>query len=115
MAHDVEEMERRFWGAAGDPAFYVEHFADDGRCVFSFGVLDKAATVASMDEAEPWSAYEFADMRTLQLADDAVALSYMARARRGDQPYEAMVSSVYVRRGDRWQLMLHQQTPRAAA
>ena len=112
MAHEAEELERRFWSAAGDPAFYREHFADEGRCVFFFGVLDKDATVASMEQAEPWSAVDLDDLVVTTLGDGVVALTYAARARRGNEAYEAMVTSTYVRRGDRWQLALHQQTPR---
>jgi hypothetical protein len=45
------------------------------------------------------------------LTDDAVALNYQASARRaGAEPYTALATSVYVRRNERWQLALHQQT-----
>ena len=38
-------------------------------------------------------------------------VSYAVTARRGDAPYAALVSSLYVRHEDGWRLVLHQQTP----
>jgi len=51
------------------------------------------------------------------LADEAVIVVRgwcsvaTSASRRGETTYEAAMSSVYVRRGGRWQLALHQQTP----
>ena len=110
----MEELlafERRFWEAGGDPGFYREHFAEDGRCVFAFGILDKEATVASMDAPGGWSSVEFSDVSCLELAPDVVALTYLADAVSQDGgTYHAAASSVYVRRDGAWQLMLHQQS-----
>lgn len=110
---DLERLEHRFWKAAGDPEFYRRHFADDGLCVFGFGVLDRDATVASMTEAQPWTDLRMQDVRTIRLGPGAAALTYDAQAARGDVGYRAMVSSTYVHRDGRWQLILHQQTPRS--
>jgi hypothetical protein len=110
----VEELlalERRFWEAGGDPDFYRERFADDGRCVFGSGTMDKDATVASMTTAAPWTSFELEDATLIGLGSDAAALTYRARASRDDAPYEAMVSSVYTRRDGAWQLTVHHQTP----
>jgi hypothetical protein len=38
-------------------------------------------------------------------------LHYSATARREEFPYRALATSVYVKRGDTWQLAVHQQTP----
>jgi hypothetical protein len=108
---DLLELERGFWGAAGDPDFYRRRFADAGRCVFGFGTLDKDATVASMASATPWTEVDLHEVAIVPLGAAAAALTYRARATRGDEPYEAMVSSVYVRGDDGWQLAVHHQTP----
>lgn len=43
-------------------------------------------------------------------------LSYEAHAvREGGEPYNALVSSGYVKRGDGWKMMFHAQTPLKAA
>lgn len=112
--HDeVLAREREFWHAAGDAGFYREHFAEDGRCVFPMAILDKAQTVASMEGATPWEDVEMREVDLLDVAPDAVAVTYAATARRAaGEPYEANVTSVYVRRDGAWQLLLHQQTPR---
>jgi hypothetical protein len=108
-------LERRFWEAAGDPDFYRRRFAEDGRCVFGFGVMDKAATVAAMESAPPWTTYEINGVTLVELGPQVAALTYSAAAtRRGDEPYEAVVSSVYVHRDGEWQLALHHQIPRVA-
>ncbi len=104
-------LERRFWEAGGDPGFYRERFAEDGRCVFAFGILDKDATVASMEVAGGWSSVEFSELSCLDLAPDVAALAYLADAVSDDGgTYHAAVSSVYVRRDGHWQLVLHQQS-----
>jgi hypothetical protein len=115
--HDeLVRLEHRFWDAAGDPAFYRRHVADEARFVFTFGVMDKAATVASMEEADPWSEVEITETSSTPIADEVAVLTYRASAARdGGGLYEAVVASVYVRRGDDWLLALHQQTPVPAA
>ncbi|WP_390891081.1 hypothetical protein [Dactylosporangium matsuzakiense] len=45
-----------------------------------------------------------------------MALVYRAAARRASEaePYRAIMTSVYTRRGGSWRLALHQQTPEPA-
>ena len=112
MDETIVNLEHDFWSAAGQPDFYREHFAEDGVCVFTFGVLDKAATVSSMQRAEPWSTFELLDLTVVPLNEDAIALVYAASAERAGELYRASVSSVYTRRDGRWQLTVHHQTPR---
>lgn len=104
-------MEAGFWRAAGDGNFYRKNFAENGICVFGFGVLDKQQTVASIESSPPWTSVEMQDVTTIAISSDVVALAYRAHAARNDDLYEATVSSVYVNRDGRWQLALHQQTP----
>jgi hypothetical protein len=110
---DLWQMERDFWGAAGDGDFYREHFAEDGYCVFPIGVLDAAATIAGVEQAQPWTEVGLHDERLLDAGEDHAVLIYSASARREgqDDPYVVHVASHYVRRDGRWLLLLHQQTP----
>jgi ketosteroid isomerase-like protein len=108
---ELVRQEHAFWDAAGDGDFYRERFLDEGRCVFDVAILDKAMTIAGVDRAPSWGAVSFEGEELVHLADDVVALVYTARAQRDGDPYAARVSSTYVRRGDRWLLGLHQQTP----
>ena len=108
---DLIQMEEGFWGAAGDAQFYRDHFAEDGRCVFGFGVLDKAETITSIASAPPWTSVAFDDVELTTIAADVASLSYAARADRDGDRYDAIVSSVYVNREGSWKMVLHQQTP----
>lgn len=112
--NEIEELERRGWAALSGPdgaAFYQDAMAEDGLMVFPGMVMDKATAIATIREVQPWSTFELSDVRTA--ADENAALvTYRAKAQRADQPeYEAVMSSVYVRREGRWLLLLHQQSP----
>ena len=112
--HDeLLDLERAFWGAAGNGAVYRDNFADDGVCVFPMGVFDKETTMAAVDAAEPWVEVLLDDVKTIPLAGDATSVIYRATARRRSdgEPYKAHIASTYVRRGGTWLLTVHQQTP----
>ncbi|HET6435471.1 MAG TPA: nuclear transport factor 2 family protein [Xanthomonadaceae bacterium] len=111
------DLERGFWleGAA----FYGRHLARDALLVLPppAGVLDRAATLASLGDATRWTGVEFEARRVLAPAPGIALLVYRARAQRGGEAaaYRADCSSVYVREDDAWRLALHQQTPLPAA
>jgi hypothetical protein len=114
--NEIEELERRGWAALSGPdgaAFYQDAMAEEGLMVFPGMVMDKATAIATIREVQPWARFAISEVRVA--ADDNAALvTYRARAQRAGQPeYEAVMSSVYVRRGGRWLLLLHQQSPGA--
>ena len=113
--HEIEQLERRGWDAlssADGAAFYENLMADDGLMVFTGMILDKAATVSAIGDAPPWESFELADVRMIEGTPDSGTIVYRATARRaGEEPYRAMMSTVYARRQGRWRLVLHQQTP----
>ena len=113
MRNVLLQMEEGFWRAAGDADFYRDHFAEDGHCVFGFGVLDKAQTIASIESAPVWTSFEFDDVAIHRISDDVVSVAYRAHGERGSDRYDAMVSSVYVQRDGAWRLVLHHQIPTA--
>ena len=113
-ASEIEELERRGWEALSGPdgaAFYEDAMADDGLMVFPGMVMDKPIAVSIIREVQPWSTFELREVRVS--GDDSAALvTYRAKAQRvGEPEYEAVMSSVYVRRDGRWLLLLHQQSP----
>lgn len=87
----------------------------DPACLMVFpgiGVLDAAAALAGLKGAPRWRTVAMTGRRLVRPADGLVALAYRARGQRaGAAPYEAWCSSTYRRVGDRWLLVLHQQTP----
>lgn len=105
----IIEMEREL--AAGDGAAYERHLSKDAVVVVPGATLDKAATVAAMNESPGWLSFEFEDERIVEVTDDVAILSYRFSGSREDEEYVAALTSVYRREEDGWRLVLHQQTP----
>jgi len=112
-------LEEEGWRALSDgpeaaTAFY-ERVLDDAVVMLLPGGLrldDRATVIASL-AGPPWASYDLESPRVLPLGEDTAVVTYGVVARRdGAAPYSALMSSVYVRRGGRWRLVLHQQTPR---
>jgi hypothetical protein len=115
--HDLIELERKSWQALctdGDAAaaHYEALLADDVLMLLPGGlVIDRREQVIDSMRGAPWDHFELADERVLELNEHAAVVAYRAVARRGDQHYEALLNSTYVRTDDAWRLALHQQTP----
>ena len=111
---EIETLERSGWEALSSldgAGFYEEVMADDGFMVFPNLVLDKQAALTAIRQAEPWSAFELNDVRVTASQEVALIIYVAVGQRTGHPPYEAVMSSVYARRGDGWKLLLHQQSP----
>lgn len=115
---ELAALERQGWEALSSDgetarAFYEDVLDDRPVMLLPGGMVleDRAAIVQSMSGA-PWTRYELADLRSLELTPDTAVVTYGAVAERDGQAYSALMSSVYVRRDDRWRLAFHQQTPR---
>jgi hypothetical protein len=119
MSDDVErrllELEEGFWRSSTDAAYYEEHVSDDALLVFPYGVgvMDKPMvlyTVGANDRG--WETFEMSEVSVLRLGEGAAMLVYQVSAvEAGDgDAFEAIVSSGYAQRGERWLLAFHQQT-----
>jgi len=111
----VLRLERRGWESlcrGNGAAVYGQLMTDDAVMVLAHGlVLDRAAVIASLDEAPTWDRYEIADQRLIQAGDACVILVYTGRAWRAEEPeFHALMSSVYRRLDGGWRLALYQQT-----
>lgn len=114
---ELVALEERFWlEGGGNPSFWQRHFADDGLVSLAFGILDKPQTVTAMEQGSPWARIDMQDLHVIAADDTSCLVTYRAIARRaGDErDYEAITSSLYVRRDGSWRLLFHQQTPTAA-
>ena len=113
VADQLLQLEERFWKSDAD--FYDENLTPDALMVFAdpVGAMTREAIVASIGEAPRWEHVEFHDVTHVPLTSDVILLTYRATAQRAgmEAPYEARASSLYVERGDGWQLAFHQQTP----
>lgn len=108
---DLIELEHGFWDAAGDGDFYRKHMAEDGLCLVTPGIMNRAATAEAIDHAQPWTSHEFLDLVTFTHGESGATLCYRAEAQRGDVHYQAAISTTYRRTDEGWQLLVHQQTP----
>ena len=114
---ELLELEALGWqalavGGDGAVGFYDDILADDAIMLFpgALTVQGRPAILASMG-GPPWTSYRLADQQVHPLGTDAAAVTYRVTAEREGQSYDALISSVYVRRDGRWRLALHQQTP----
>ena len=114
MTDELESLERDGWEALSGPngaMFYAEVMHDDGLMVFPGLTMDKRAALEAIREARPWASFELTDVRVARVGD-AGLVSYKAVGERtGQPPYQAVMSSVYVRDESGWRLLLHQQSP----
>ncbi|CAN5628350.1 hypothetical protein BH23CHL4_BH23CHL4_03330 [soil metagenome] len=107
-------IELEFWAAPPDASLYQEAFEESGLMVLPMesGILDKSQVIDSVRISNAWTSYNLIHERILELTDDCVALIYEARAERmGQHLYRAQITSIYRKQGDRWVMVLHQQTP----
>jgi hypothetical protein len=117
LAERLIELEHEGWRAlvSGDGgAYYREHLTADALMAFPFGVLTREATIQAMESAPPWERYEIVDPRVVELSDDSGIVVYSVVAQRpGQEPYTAVLSSIFVREAAVWKLAFHQQSPSA--
>jgi hypothetical protein len=115
LQSDLLAMEKKLW--SGGKAAYERTLDDD--CLIAFtemaGVSSRDS-IAEQADANRWQGLDIEVEGFLQPTEDVALLTYHASAVRGKgEPYEARVSSGYVRRGGDWKMMFHQQTPLSSA
>ena len=116
LLDELLQLERSGWcslcESTGD-RFYGELMTDDALMVLANGaVMDRDAVTAALGKAPPWSAFELSEPRLVSAGPDTAALVYIGTAQRdgSEEPFSGAMSSVYHRIGDRWRLVLYQQT-----
>ncbi|MCQ1950005.1 nuclear transport factor 2 family protein [Arthrobacter sp. zg-Y859] len=97
-------------GQGGD--FYGGLMTPDAVMVLVNGmVLDRSTIAATLNAAPPWTSYRITDEHVVAASTGAAALVYRAAAHRaGQEPFEALMSSVYCLVDGRIRLALYQQT-----
>lgn len=115
MTDDLLELEEQGWQALSSPEavqFCDKWLADDAVMIVPGMVIDRTAFLEAVAHEEPWATHQIAEPQVVHLTDDSAALVYRVKAQRDGQPeFVGLLTSVYVKRADRWQLALHQQTP----
>jgi hypothetical protein len=111
LEKDLLKKEESLWSGG---ATEYRHTLD-GDCLIAFTEMagvqsrDKIADMAG--EGARWRDVDIEVEGFLQPTDDVTILTYHVSAVRGNEPYEARVSSGYVKRDGDWRMMFHQQTP----
>jgi len=114
---EILELEQRGWKAlssAGDAAveFYRDLLLKDACMVFPGRIIlqGKENILESLD-AQPWKSFRIETPRVHRFTDTAVLLTYRVTAHReGSDPYEALISSMYIARDGAWKMAYHQHT-----
>lgn len=111
------DLEEAGWQALSTPdagpEFYGRILDDTVVMLFPGGLRldDRDAILGSM-AGRPWTSYRLESPQAVLPTPDTGLVVYGVTARRDDDAYSALVSSLYVRRDDGWRMVLHQQTPR---
>jgi hypothetical protein len=105
-------LEKDFW--TGDAEFFETN--TDSDCLVAFprmaGVMSNTDLAQTAKNPNRWRDLEIELRGIVEPAKDVVMLSYEARAvRESGEPYRALVSTGYVKRGGGWKMMFHAQTP----
>jgi len=116
LEQDLVRLERGFWTEGGE--YYREHVDDE--CLLAFtemAGLHSNDEIAGMNPgAGNWKDVHLDAKGLVELSGEAALLTYEVEAKRKDgEPYRALVSTGYVKRGGEWKMAFHQQTPLDAA
>jgi hypothetical protein len=116
LLEDLEGLERRGWDALCDGTgdrFYGALMTEDALMVLANGMaMTRHQVVASLRDSPTWDRYEIQPPKLVTAGKEGAALVYRARAvREGQPPFEALMTSLYVRVMGRWRLALYTQTP----
>jgi hypothetical protein len=110
------ELENAGWrslsGGTGDE-FHGSLMTEGALMVLANGaVMDRAAVTSALSQSPPWTRYEIADARVIDVSPDTAVLVYRGTGWRegADEPFVGAMSSVYHRTDAGWRLALYQQT-----
>jgi hypothetical protein len=118
LERQLMEVERGLW--TNDPDLYHESLTDGALLLFQeTGLItrDVAVDAIRTENAEDrkWADVQFENARALAIAAGAALLTYKVTARWNyeESGSTAWGTTTYVRRGGRWKVAFHQQTPAA--
>ena len=118
LQQTLVSLEEQGWQALSQGTgadFYERNLADHALMVFPFGVLTREQSIEAIKAAPPWASFRIEDPQVVGLTDDSAILTYRATAQRaGQEPYSALMTTVFVKNEGTWKAAFHQQTPVSA-
>lgn len=115
LTEELFAIEKGFWLEGR------EHFLDhlDDECLLAFpqqgemhGVYSREEIAATAAAPNRWRDLKIASRQLIGPTDGVAIISYRADVTRADgEPYQALVSSAYVKRRGGWKLAFHQHSP----
>jgi hypothetical protein len=116
LTEELLELEQAGWNALCDGTaseFYGSTMSEGALMVLANGqIMTRDDVVEALSQAPRWESYDITNARTVEITPDAAALVYVATGRRsGADDFVGVMTSVYRRQADGWQLTLFQQTP----
>ena len=115
LEDDLYAIEEGFW--LRGQSHFLAHV--DEQCLLAFpqmgemhGVHSREDVAATATMENRWRELTMNGRHLIQPADGIAIISYRADVKRADGlPYEALISSAYVRRPEGWKLAFHQHSP----
>lgn len=113
---ELLDLEHQGWQSLCDSTgadFYGQIMLEEAVMLLAHGqALDRSQVMESLNSAPAWSDYEITDAHLVELTDSSGVLTYRGAAWRGERTpvFQALMSSVYVKRDGTWRLASYQQT-----
>jgi hypothetical protein len=112
LKDELTEIERGFWTGGED--YFRAHLDDE--CLIAFpqmaGTYSRDEVAATARDPQRWQDLTTKEKGFLQPTGETALIDYEARETRANgEPYHALVSTLYVRRGEDWKMAFHSQTP----
>ncbi len=108
---ELWRLEESFWLGGADT--FRSTMADGAIMVFSYpaGILQGDRIAESVASAPRWRSVLMEDRKS-NIRGNVAVLAYKAEAEREGEPIRTVLcASTYLREGEGWRLMSHQQTP----
>lgn len=112
LTDQLLEIETKLWTEGAE--YYRDHLDQEAIVAFGrmAGAMSKDEVAATVTDGPRWSPPRIEVKGCIEPTPGFALLTYQAHAERpGSEPYDALVSSGYVRRNGSWKLAFHQQTP----
>ncbi|MBM4406974.1 MAG: nuclear transport factor 2 family protein [Chloroflexi bacterium] len=112
------KMERQAWEAnqTRDVRFYRKYFTHDAVIVSPFGMVNRQTFLSNLErKTASFQSFTIERPRVIALGENCASISYTAivQANRGGKSvsYSVYCTTVYVKAGEDWRAVIHQQTP----